>query len=188
MALDGTQTGRNTQGASDEGGGGYNALSILIHWTTAFVVLTLYVTGEGDRETRLFHVGAGAILGLFLLWRVARRVARGMTEKPAQAPALNVISSIVLWGLLAAIAITTLTGYLLPWTGGRPIDLFGVATLPSPFPAMPAVHEAFEALHKIASHAFIPLAALHIAGALKHVVVDGDGVFARMVAPIRAGR
>ncbi len=61
---------------------GYSRASIIVHWITAIMVIALFFTHEGDRgSTALaFHVGGGAILGLFLLWRVGRRIMRGMTE------------------------------------------------------------------------------------------------------------
>ena len=81
----------------------------------AIGVVALFLTHEGrpgDAEYA-FHVGVGAILGVLLLWRVVHRLARGMTAKPDQPFLLNLLSSLVLWGFLAAIVIVVVTGYLL---------------------------------------------------------------------------
>ncbi len=169
---------------------GYSALSIALHWFTAISVVALFLTHEGARDSamRAFHVGGGAIIGLFLVWRVWRRIANGMTAKPEQPPVLNLLANIVLWGLLACIIVVVLTGYLLPWSLGRPLDIYGLA-IPSPFPAMPWLHEASEEIHDISGHLFIPLVALHIAGAIKHVLLDKDSsVVRRMTSPIASGK
>jgi len=45
-----------------------------------------------------------------------------------------------------------------------------------------------EGLHEVGGNAFIPLVALHVLGALKHAVLDRDGVMARMFRPLRGGQ
>lgn len=169
---------------------GYTAISIALHWFTAIAVVALFLTHEGARDSamRAFHVGGGAIIGVFLLWRVWRRVANGMTKKPEQPPLLNLLATFVLWTLLATIVVVVLTGYLLPWSLGRPLDIYGLA-IPSPIPAMPWLHEASEKVHDIGGKLFIPLVALHIAGAVKHVVMDKDNsLVRRMMSPVANGK
>lgn len=169
---------------------GYSKLSIALHWIAAVAIVALFFTHEGDRGSfeQAFHVGGGALLGLLLIWRAVRRPLRGFTEKPDQPALLNLVSAIVLWGLIVSIIIVCLTGYLLPWTVGRPLDIFGILAIPSFMEPNRDLHEFFEELHDLAGHAILPLAGLHILGALKHRFIDKDEVMQRMVRAKPGGR
>ncbi|MEZ5811085.1 MAG: cytochrome b/b6 domain-containing protein [Rhizobiaceae bacterium] len=169
---------------------GYNRTSIIAHWIAAALVISLFFTHEGERGSLAFafHVGAGFIGGLFLIWRVFRRLARGMTDKPAQNWLLNLASQLVIWGFLINMVVITLTGIFVIWSLGQPIDIFGLFSVPSPMPAMRSLHEALEEVHEVSGQLFVPLVVLHVLGALKHAVIDRDGVMARMVSPVAGGR
>jgi cytochrome b561 len=80
-----------------------------------------------------------------------------------------------------------ITGYLIPWTNGQPLDVFGVG-IPSPLPSMSGLHGVVRGLHDVVGEAFVPLLLLHILGALKHAVIDRDGVLTRMFRPVAGGR
>ena len=162
---------------------GYSAASIGIHWITAIAIVALFFTHEGERDslTRLFHLSGGALLGIFLIWRVVRRFRMGLSAKPDQAEILNLLSRLVLWGLLAVILVTCLSGYLLPWTGGRAFDFFGMS-IPSPIAGNHTLHEIFEEVHDIGGHLFIPLIALHVAGVIKHALFDSDKSVAKRMS------
>ena len=169
---------------------GYSRLSIIVHWLTAIVIVALFLTHEGDRGSSAlaFHVGGGAILGLFLLWRVARRVKRGMTTKPQQAAILNLASQAVIWGFLIAIVVAVLSGYVLPWSRGMAIDVFGFFQIPSPIASNHFLHEVSESLHGVSGTIVVPLLILHVLGAIKHAVIDKDGIMQRMTKSISDGR
>ena len=154
------------------------------------MVIALFFTHEGDRDgaALAFHVGGGAILGVFLLWRVGRRIRRGMTEKPDQAAIYNLASQIVIWGLLVAIIIVVISGYLLPWSRGMAIDIFGLFQLPSSIASNHDFHEIFEKMHTISGQLIVPLFLLHLLGALKHRFIDKDNVMQRMAKAVSNGK
>ena len=154
------------------------------------MVIALFFTHEGDRGSAAlaFHVGGGAILGLFLLWRVGRRIIRGMTEKPNQAAIYNLASQIVIWGFLVAIIVVVISGYLLPWSRGMAIDVFGLFQLPSPMASNHDFHEIFEKMHSISGQLIVPLFLFHLLGALKHRFIDKDTVMQRMVNSVSNGK
>ncbi len=169
---------------------GYSRASILVHWIAAIVIVALFLTHEGERGSAAyaFHLSGGAIAGVFLLWRVWRRARRGMTAKPDQAAVFNLASQVVLWGFLAAIVVVTVTGYLLPWSLGRPLDIFGLVAIPSPIGGSRPLHEFVEEAHEIAGQLFPLLLILHVLGAAKHRFLDRDGIAARMFRPVVGGR
>lgn len=169
---------------------GYNRTSILFHWIAAVLVVSLFLTHEGERGSLAyaFHVGVGTVGGLFLFWRVGRRIARGMTDKPVQPALLNLLSQLVIWGFLVNMVVVTITGVLVIWSTGQPVDLFGLVDLPSPMQRSAEFHRLMEEVHEVSGQLFIPLLLLHVLGAIKHAVIDRDGVFQRMVSSVRDGK
>jgi cytochrome b561 len=169
---------------------GYSPLSITMHWLAAACIIVLYFTPEGGRDSalRAFHIGFGALVAVPLLWRAIRRMSIGFPEKPQQHPLFNLASQIVIWGFLVAIVVTAITGPLVVWSLGRSIDVLSLFSIPSPFPKTLWLHELTEGIHSFAGNAIMPLLVLHIAGAIKHAMIDRDGVFQRMVTPSIRGR
>ena len=169
---------------------GYSRTSIIAHWIAAIAVISLFFTHEGERGRlmRDFHIGVGAIIGVFLIWRAIRRPLRGFADKPDQPALLNLVSQIVLWGLLACILVATISGYFLPWSGGRPLDIFGLIQIPSPITGTHDLNEFFEFAHEISGTGIMPLVGLHILGALKHFLFDKDNVMNRIIKPVSGGR
>ncbi|MCY4625087.1 MAG: cytochrome b/b6 domain-containing protein [Chloroflexi bacterium] len=168
---------------------GYSILSILAHWLAAVLIASLFLTHESERGTAayVFHVSGGAIAGLILLWRVWHRARRGVAAAPNQWAIFNLTARIVHWGLLVAIVVVVISGYLLPWTLGRELDVFGFG-IPSPMEANRGLHEFMERVHDVSGHLFIPLLALHVLGAIKHIVFDRRGAGLRMFKPVSDGR
>lgn len=169
---------------------GYSGLSIALHWLAAIAVVALFLTHEGRPGDGLyaFHVGVGSLLGVLLLWRVGHRLVHGMATKPDQPAFLNFVSGLVLWGFLIAIIVVVVTGYLLPWSAGQPFDILGFVSIPPPFVMPHAFHEILEEGHELAGDAFIPLLVMHVLGALKHAVIDRDGIARRIVRAVPGGR
>lgn len=168
---------------------GYNRTSLVFHWITVLAVIVLFLTHEApaDSSGMAFHIGGGAIIGLFLLWRVARRLLRGFADKPEQPKGYNVVASLVLWGFLGSLVIVVLTGYLLPWSHGHELEIYGLS-IASPLPGMHRIHSVLETAHNITGHLFIPLLILHVLGALKHAIIDKDNIASRVFKSIKGGR
>ena len=168
---------------------GYSFPSILIHWLAAILIVSLFFTHEAEQGSAayIFHVSGGAIAGLFLLWRVWRRIGRGMADAPDQWAVFNLAAWLVHRAMLAAIVVVVVSGYLLPWTLGQELDVFGLG-IPSPMEANPALHEIVDRAHDVAGHLFIPLVALHLIGAVKHIVFYRRGAALRMFRPVSGGR
>lgn len=178
---------------------GYGWLSIALHWLAAIGVIGLLVTGfradfagdAGDRAARSmlmgWHIGLGATFALVLLARVFASYAQPKPTPPAQAPVLKFLSSATHQVLLIAILVQVISGPLAIWSGGRAINVFDVFSIPSPFAERnQSVHEFAELLHAIGRWAIVGALGLHILGALKHALVDRDGVLMRMLRPAKA--
>jgi len=133
------------------------------------------------------HISFGASVALILLARVFASYAQPRPAPPEQAPILKFLSSTTHQILLLAILIQVVSGPLAVWSGGRAINVFDIIAIPSPFAERnQGVHEIAEFLHAIGRWALVGAITLHVLGALKHVMIDRDGVLKRMLAPTRA--
>lgn len=177
---------------------GYGFASIVLHWLSAIGVIALFAMGlnaewtteAGDRAggaaLMAIHIGLGAVLFVVLLARVVSHYAQTRPEEPRQAKAFNFISALTHHGMLAAIVILMVSGPLVIWSLGEPIRIFGVATLSSPFAeSNRGLHELAEGAHGVGRYALWVLVPLHLAGVIKHILLDRDHVLSRMLRPVR---
>jgi cytochrome b561 len=171
---------------------GYSLPSILLHWVGAAFVIALFVIAQiaedlprPERATMMqLHYSLGAIafvvIGLRVLWRA---LAKDGAATPSANPALDQLSAFVKVGLLITMTVLIITGPLALWTGGRAINVFNVLTLPAPFARNETLHEALGSIHGVFTKVLFLLVVLHVLGALKHLVIDRDGVFRRIFVP-----
>lgn len=165
----------------------YGWTTIILHWVGAFAILVSYLTGEmlEDRGGGIgSHISWAAVLAIPLIMRVGWRMADGIRRTSDQAAIFHLASKIVMVGFLVTIVVSVVTGLLLPWSLGNPLEVFSLS-IPSPMPRMRDLHEVLEETHEVAVHLFIPLVALHVAGALKHAFIDRDGVLTGIFVPAK---
>ena len=174
---------------------GYGWAAIILHWISAVGVIWLYFLGENiehAKEARLpreevgafidFHASIGAIFFIFLLARIVLHYAQRQPAKPDQHRYLNLLSTAVMQLFLLMIAVQIITGPLMIWSMARPIEVFDWFAIPSPFAqANRDLHETLETVHAFAPNLFWPLIVLHVAGALKHLVLDKERTSLRMI-------
>lgn len=170
----------------------YGLLSIVFHWLVAAFIIFQFVSGKvveslgkapSAGEIRGIHVAVGAIAAIFIIARFVWRLYQGSPEKIGESRALNILSQAVQWGLLLAMIGAVVTGFLVVWSGGRDISVFGLLTLPTPMAKDEDFHEAMEEMHEFATNIMLPLVVVHVLGALKHLIIDRDGVMARIFVP-----
>jgi cytochrome b561 len=172
----------------------YGSVSRLNHWIGAlFVLLLLGIglyfadlpRGEARRFWRGLHVAIGTIGALFLLFRVFWRMRSASPPALPQAPALKLVSKLVHGLLLAAIVVMAVTGPLSIWSAGRPLAVFELVSIPSPFGPFKSWHGPMEEIHGFTANALIFLIGLHLLGVAKHQLIDRDNILARMTGRAR---
>ena len=84
------------------------------------------------------------------------------------------------WALYVLFFAVPLAGWGYSSAAGFPVVWFGVLPLPDWVPVDRAWAEALKAVHKTAALTLALLVLLHVAAALKHHVVDRDGLLHRM--------
>jgi cytochrome b561 len=128
------------------------------------------------------HVSVAVLLFSFLLARLLWSVSQPAPRPLERSRMLQLAAKAVQGLFLLMIAVLLITGPLAIWSAGRPIEVFDVLAIPSPFPARIAwLHEATEEIHGAATRLFWPLIALHVAGALKHLLLDRDDTLRRIL-------
>ncbi len=174
----------------------YGWATIALHWIAAFGVIAMFATGlqaglaKAAHDTAArgalmgLHISIGATLFVFFAARIALHYSQIQPVKPKQAPWLNTLLSVVQNLLLLGLLIQLISGPLAVWSGGRAISAFDLFSLPSPFVERNNdIHEAAETAHLVGRVLIFFTLALHVLGALKHLMLDRDGAFQRMLWP-----
>jgi cytochrome b561 len=159
----------------------YGLVSRINHWGAAIIILALLIVGlyfhempKGDERFYWMgiHIGLGTLSFLFLMFRIAWRF---MATSP-QLPDVDVLQGkIIRTGhrlLLASLFILMISGPLIVWTAGKPIDVFGWFAIPAPPLHMPVLHEFLEEGHALVSRIMMFLIAGHVAAAIWHLGRD----------------
>ncbi|MFN7056996.1 cytochrome b [Hyphomonas sp.] len=183
---------------TDKASGNYAGVSRVNHWAGSLLfggmlIVGFYLAYGGlERDARApimgLHRATGTLLLLFAVWRVAWRIRQGFPSPMDGVPAWQVtLSRITHWGLILSMLVMPLSGvFPMSLLAGRTIDLYGLVTL-QPLAEIEGMRPLGRQLHQIAAFAFAGFIALHIAGALKHLMIDKDGTVQRMLTGRRAG-
>jgi cytochrome b561 len=172
----------------------YNPVSIILHWVLAIALIGIFCFGVYMADlpfspTRLklfnWHKWAGISIlllsALRLVWRLthaapplADRIVQAM---PAWQLKAHHATHIALYALFF---IVPLIGWAYTSAAGFPVVLFGQFPLPDLLAADKALAAVIKPWHQISAFALAGLAGLHIAAALKHQLIDRDGLLQRM--------
>ncbi|TCW75513.1 cytochrome b [Burkholderia sp. SRS-46] len=169
----------------------YPRTAVVLHWIVALSIVALLVTGwhmvgipKSTLERAFFfnlHKSLGIVTAIFIVALIAWRIRH---EPPP------LLSAMPRWEKGAAnlnhrlfyvcMVLMTLTGYLTSSFSKYGPKLFGIS-LPHWGWEDTSLRANFVAVHRATALIFAVLIAIHIAAALKHLLVDRDGVFQRML-------
>lgn len=166
----------------------YSRIAIFLHWAIAALLAFQIAVGAaledlGARGFALFqlHKSIGIMILLLTLARIAVRYV-----KPRPAPAeggwQGALAKAVHGGLYFFMLGAPLTGWALVSTAKVkvPTLIFGVVPLPH-LPLPMTMHGLAEGGHGLLAWIGIALFVLHVAGALRHHLLIGDGLLWRMM-------
>ena len=171
---------------------GYGGVSILLHWVAAITMIALFVLGQAaedaadsERKSLLgLQISIATSMYLILVGRIGWRLFNGRSRVLIQqSKPLMLLAHWIPIILLAGLALMLLSGPIMVWSKGYPINIFGLISLPSPLGKMETLHEAMEALHKLGAKLLFFAFILHMLGVLKHLIIDGDNTLKRMLVP-----
>jgi cytochrome b561 len=167
----------------------YTTPAIVLHWLLAALILFMVSLGwwmmtverepEGPRWFAL-HKSVGlvllALVALRVLWRLAHRPQPLPAGVPRWQVLLSGVTQVALYLLMIAVPLAGLLGAMYSRSG---LTFFGT-DLPRWVAADRPTAKQFFELHETLVWLLVACVALHVAGGLKHLVVDRDQVFARM--------
>ncbi len=169
----------------------YHPLSIVLHWLVALLVLAQITLGWSMLEIPKappglragwfnLHKSIGLSIGVLMLLRLAWRLRHPAPPLPAAMPAWQRRAAAASHFLLyACLILQPVWGYLGSSFTRYPVKVFGV-TLPHWGWDAPALKDLFSALHLGTASLLTFIVVLHVAAALKHLLLDRDQVFQRM--------
>lgn len=167
----------------------YTQVAIGLHWLIGLAVIVnicLAMLTEGlPRETHRAAMGVHKALGIAILALTVARIIWRLTHKapllPAGTPAWQRPASKVVHFLFYALLILLpLSGWLWMSAADRPIDFFGLFTVPSIAAPDKALADTLHERHELLGLTMLGLVVIHILAALKHQFVDRTGLINRM--------
>lgn len=178
----------------------YGSIARTLHWLTALVILANIALGlVADRlpleaieaKVRLFSlhktlgIAAFTVALVRILWAASQ--PRPLPVHPERRLETFLAES-VHWVLYAALLLVPLTGWIehAATEGYAPI-LWPLGQGLPMVPKSPHLAETMASVHGTFAWLLIGAVALHVAGALKHALIDRDGVLARMLRGRPAG-
>jgi cytochrome b561 len=168
----------------------YTWTAIALHWLIAVAVIVQFKWGwwmqdipklpPGPRvDAYNLHKSVGltilALMVMRLLWRW-RHPAPALPQMPDWQRRLAHANH---WVLYAALFVMPVAGYLGSVFSGYPVKYFGM-TLPAWGPKDESLKNLCSTVHLVTSFVLFLAVVLHVAAALKHALIDRDGLLSRM--------
>lgn len=169
----------------------YSGVAMAFHWAIAILVIMNWQIAERAEafdgpmrgEIMGYHKAWGITILALTLGRLGWRLAHPVPPLPDHykswertlARTVHVIFYVLLIGL-------PLGGWLAGSFSGRPVDYFGLFTVPMlPVAENKELAGAIMGFHTNGAKLLLILVALHVLGVIKHLVIDRDGQIFRML-------
>jgi len=166
----------------------YGAISKLLHLLVALSVIGMLVIGFFMDDIKFIVPNVGAIhkvtglivlslAGLMILWET-------FNQKPAYPITMprwqQILAKTIQHSLLLLIILMPLSGWIMATAAGKPPAILGFA-LPMPFiPQSHGLKEFFGQTHSVLAWIILAFVSIHALGAIKHWIIDKDGIMQRM--------
>lgn len=176
--------------------------TVVLHWVVGLSIIGLLAVGIYMHEAEVhalypLHKSFGVIIFFIALARILWRISNGWPTPAGQHQKWErLLARSTHWVLIAGTVVMPISGFLMSSLGGHGVSVFGLELVaPNPDPANPdkvIAHNAALAgiaheTHFVAGVAMIAALSAHVAGALKHHVMDKDGTLRRMLGARLAG-
>ena len=169
----------------------FGLIAVTLHWLVALTVFCLFgfglwMTGldyydNWYKQGPWLHKSIGISLFFVLVFRLCWRV---LTPPPAALPShkpreirMAHMAHLLLYLLPFAIMVS---GYLISTADNRPIDVFGLFSIPATITSIPDQEDVAGLIHLVLASSLVGLALLHAAAALKHHFIDKDRTLKRI--------
>jgi cytochrome b561 len=172
-------------------GPAYTMTARALHWTTAFLVLSVIPLGivaandwGGSMQDTIYdlHRSVGAAIVPLIVLRLIYRWTHPPLPLPDDIPELQrFAANVTHWGLYILLIVQPLTGWIATSAYRASVTVFGWFELPPIWPENRAFSEQLFFVHRLMGLAITCLVAAHIGAALYHHLVRKDRILLRMV-------
>ena len=170
----------------------YDPVARFFHWAVVALLLAQYaialllprvLPAAAEATVSAWHLGVGSTVLLVALLRLGWRLTRArVPPPPSDLPAgLRVLSRGTHWLLYALILAQPLLGWSAASAYGAPVRLAGLVPLPPLIGEDHALGERIGDVHGAVALVLAAVIALHVSGAMYHLLVKRDGVVRRML-------
>jgi cytochrome b561 len=170
----------------------YTLPAIVLHWLIALLIIATFALGltmvdiPGLTPTKLKYLSWHKWMGvtvfglacLRLLWRLTHRAPRYPDSMPPWQQKTAHAVHALLYVLIFAIP---LSGYFFSLAAGVPVVYLGVLPLPVFIAPDPQLKAVLREMHYLLNMTLLAVFCLHVLAALKHLLIDRDGLFQRML-------
>jgi cytochrome b561 len=170
----------------------YGAVSQLLHWLTAVLVITAWVIGQlhdslpkgaAHNNAMFIHFSFGLTVLIFLFARLAWRI---YSPPPPPEPTrfgrpLAWASKIVMAAIYVLMLLIPIVGIVVVFSHGNPLRIYGLWSIPSPWTLDRAFAHTVEERHEFLANLLMILVVLHAAAAIVHHRVFRDRTLSRML-------
>lgn len=172
---------------------GYSRVAIALHWTIAVLIIGNALGGllhesfgeQAGAAIIAVHKSIGLTVLALSLFRLFWRWSHGFPRFPDSTPTWDAVTArathVAFYVLMIAVP---LAGWMMVSGGTRPLEWFGLFDVPK-LPVSRATAGVAHDAHTVLAFTTIGLVVLHVAGALKHHLVDRDDVLQRMLPLVR---
>ncbi|UJF23649.1 cytochrome b [Suttonella sp. R2A3] len=168
--------------------------TVVLHWIVGVGVIVAMIVGFVMAKNELYaiypiHKSVGALLFIFILWRVVWRIKQGpLTHVGQYSQIENILAKIVVLVMLLGTVLFPLSGMIMSYFGGSGLSFFGLELVAANIGAdgkREALNGGIASFARSVHGWLLPIMAiaiiLHIIGAYKHHFVDKDGTMKRIL-------
>ena len=169
----------------------YGIIAKGFHWLVAGLVIGLLCLGfymmsleRSPTTSYLFflHKSFGVTVLMLMVLRLGWRFANIQPAAlPRHKPWEKRLARAIVWFFYAALILMPLSGWLMSSAHGYPVSVFKLFTLPDLVPEDHDLSEFLEGVHGTLAWIVIGVLIFHVAGVLKHHIMDKDSTLRRMI-------
>lgn len=167
----------------------YTMPTVALHWLLAVALIGSFGVGlymadlpVSPQRLKLYnwHKWAGTTILALSLLRLLWRLGHPPPAEPPMPAWQAFAARVTHWAMYGLFFAVPLAGWAYSSAAGFPIVWFGLVPLPDFVPVDRALAEAIKPWHGGLAKALAVLVVLHVGAALKHQLVDRDGLIGRM--------
>jgi cytochrome b561 len=170
----------------------YTTPAIVFHWVIAILALTMIVIGifmtdipKGNPNRAFYfnlHKSIGLTTALLVLLRLWWRVRNPAPMLPASMPSWEIRAARINHTLLyLCLIVMPLSGFAATQFTKYGVNYFELVKIPPMGWESKPIYDFLQGIHGVTAVIFIALIAVHVVAAFKHLLIDRDKVFQRIL-------